>query len=156
MEILVEFVRPVSREKILHNLRNVKKCFPMLRHFISQVTDDRYYLKDEKGNIVAEIEFIIVEDAQAVKFQDFRGKYKEDVERMISFRLIEEIGEKAFIFNKEKKYRIYFSLDGFFLLERNKIYKIGLDYEKIVAISLGQVPRELKVGQKVAVGNSTC
>ncbi len=128
----------------------------MLRHFISQVTDDRYYFKDEKGNIVAEIEFIIVEDAQAIKFQDFRGKYKEDVERMISFRLIEEIGEKAFIFNKEKKYKVYFSLDEFFLIEKKGVYKIGLDYNKLMKVEGYRIPRELKVGQKVAVGNSTC
>jgi hypothetical protein len=152
MKINVQFTGPVSAEKMRHNLRHLKKNMPVLRHYISEVTEDRYYLKDEKGNAVAELKYFILGEKQAISFSDFRGKHQSEIEKMLSFRFVEEVGEKAFIHNMEKKSKMYFDLSEYFLIEKDGVYKVGLDCDKLIAIESYRVPRELKT----AVGNSTC
>lgn len=146
MKINVQFTVPVSAEKMKHNLRHLKKNVPVLRHYISELTEDKYYLKDDNGNAVSELSYFILEEKQAITFSDFQGKHKEEVEEMLNFRFPEEVGEKAFIHNREKKTKIYFSLEEFFLIEKEGVYKIGLDNNKLMKVEGYRIPRELKVG----------
>ncbi|MFZ2226485.1 MAG: hypothetical protein WA064_03445 [Candidatus Moraniibacteriota bacterium] len=145
MKINVQFTQPVSAEKMRHNLRHLKKNIAVLRHYIAEVTEDKFYLKDEKGNAVAELNYFILEEKQAISFSDFRGKHQSEIEQMLSFRFAEEVGEKAFIHNLEKKTRIYFDLAEYFLIEKGKVYKIGLDCDKLIEIESYRVPRVLKM-----------
>ena len=145
MKINVQFTQPVSAEKMRHNLRHLKKNIAVLRHYIAEVTEDKFYLKDEKGNAVSELKYFILEEKQAISFSDFRGKHQGEIEQMLSFRFAEEVGEKAFIHNLEKKTRIYFDLNEYFLIEKGKVYKIGLDCDKLMEIESYRVPRVLKM-----------
>lgn len=149
MNIIIQFVSPVSEGRFLANLRNVKKNCSMLRHYVAEVVEDKnkFYLSDQNGNAVSEFDYYFLEEKQAIRFENFRGKYKEEIEKMLSFRLVEEIGEKAFVCDKEKKMKLFFDLDEFFLIEKKGVYKIGTDYERIIKIESYRVPREVKMSQ---------
>jgi len=145
MKINVQFTQPVSAEKMRHNLRHLKKSIAVLRHYIAEVTEDKFYLKDEKGNAATELKYFILEEKQAISFSDFQGKHQSEIEGMLSFRFPEEVGEKAFIHNLEKKTKIYFDLMEYFLIEKDRVYKIGLDCDKLIEIESYRVPRVLKM-----------
>lgn len=148
MRIIIQFVHPLKKERLLADLRHAKKTCAVLRHYIAEVTDDKYYLKDQNGNAVCEFDYLIVENDRAVVFENFRGKLQSDVERMLQFKIPELSCEKAFIFNTEKKMKLFFTLDAFFLIEEgNTFYKIGRDHEAIMPIGAGMIPRELRNGE---------
>lgn len=148
MRIIIQFLNPINVGRVLEELTHVKKGCAVLRHYISEVTDDKYYLKDQNGNLVAEFEYMISEDEDAVVFENFRGQLQEDIRRMLQFKLVERCCEKAFVFDTEKKTKLFFTLDNFFLIEKNNtFYKMGLDYEAIMPVSIGMVPKELKLPQ---------
>ena len=148
MELKVEFKTLVSAEKMKHNLRHLKKSIPVLRHYISELTEDKYCLMtDDRKNNIAELKYEIKGDT--ICFSDFQGKHQCEIEEMLTFRFTESIGERAYIYNLDKKMIIYFDLDEYFLVEKDRVYKIGTDNQKIIEIGQNRVPRELRSG----VGN---
>jgi hypothetical protein len=68
---------------------------------------------------------------------------------MLSFSFPEEVGEKCYVDNLEKKWRAFFDFSEWFLMEEDKTWKIGRDREKLIEVELYHIPREARVG----VGN---
>lgn len=144
MKITIQFTREVSKEKMLHNLRSVKKIIPRLRSYAFEIDEHEYVFKDEKWKAVCEFGYSIDEETHVIHFNDFKGGLKEEVEKMLVFDFPEEVGEKCFVFNQEKKWKMYFSLSEWFLIEKNKVFKIGPDREKLMEIELYRVPLEAR------------
>ena len=144
MQIIIQFVHPILKEKIMLNLRNVKKITPNLKQYMPKITDENFQLLDEESKKVVEFDVFFVEETHAVSFENFKGKLNEDVRKMLMFQLVEMIGEKAFVFEKQKKIKFYFGLDNFFLIEKGKYFKLGMDYEKLIETELYHVPLEAR------------
>lgn len=144
MEIIIQSVGVISEGRLLMNLRHVKKECPVLRHYISEITEDKYLLKDEQGNIVAEFDYFILDDNRTIKFENFRGKFQEEIKKMLMFNFVEMNAEKSFLFEKIKKIKIYYSLEDFWLIEKKKVFKIGIDHEKIIEVEQYHIPTELR------------
>lgn len=151
MKITIQFVEAVSKEKMLHNLRNVKKIIPGLRSYPFEITEEKYLIKNEEGRIIAEWRHFVDEKTHVISFDKFKGELKEEIEKMLIFDFPEEVGEKCFVFNQEKKWKMYFSINEWFLIEKNKVFKIGPDREKLIEIELYHVPIEARE----TVGNLT-
>ncbi len=128
--------------RISHNLFNVHKAFPVLKHCIRQIDENSgmYYLRNDAGEIMAECHFEVSDDQ--IAFTLFDGKLKNDLQKMFMFRLAEEIGEKAHI--TTEKMVLFFDLDNFFLREKDKSFKIGTDYESIIPVEKYHIPLEIR------------
>ena len=150
MRIIIKFVNPVRKEKVLHNLRNVKKITPILKNYIPQIHNYKFSLLDENQKEVCSCKLLFPEEGNIFLFSGFSGDYQKEFEKMLTQTLIEEIGEKAFIrtFIGEKKVELYYDLDDFFVASKGKIYQLGSDGEKLLEIEAGRVPREIKGGIK--------
>jgi hypothetical protein len=144
MEIIIQSVGEISAGRLSMNLRHVKKECPVLRHYACEITDDKYLLKDEQGNIVCEFDYFILDDNKTIKFENFRGQFQSEIEKMLMFKFVEMNAEKTFVFEKVKKMKLYYSLEDFWLIEKKKVYKLGTDYEKIIEVELYHVPEELR------------
>jgi|GEM_PF-2216163 len=144
MKIIIEFLEPIRKEKFLQNLRNVKKNCQVVRHYISEVKDGKYYLTDQSGNAVFEMDYFFSEEERAVSFEGFRGKHTEEVKEMLMFKLVDEIGIKAFIGEKEKKIKMFYDMDNFYLIEKKGIFKVANDNDRLIAIEPHRLPKELK------------
>jgi len=145
MEIIIQSVNEISAGRMLMNLRHVKKECPVLRHYVSEITDDKYLLRDEQGNIVAEFDYLILDDNRTIRFENFRGQFQEEIKKMLMFNFVEMNAEKTYVFEKEKKVKLYYSLEDFWLIEKKKkVYKIGIDHEKIIEVELYHIPTELR------------
>lgn len=150
MFVTVTFTTGNLEAKILHNLPHVHKTYPVLKHCIRQIDDNNgmYYLKNDEGEIVAQCHFEV--DDNEIRFALFDGKLKKDLQKMLMFRLAEEIGEKAYITTERMK--LFYDLDNFFLIEKDGSYKIGMDYESIITVEKYHIPLEIRNFQ--GVGNS--
>lgn len=130
--------------RILHNLPHVNKTFPVLKHCIRKIDPDSqmYYLRNDKGETVAECHFEI--DGNQLSFTLFSGKWKKELQKMLKFYLAEELSEKAYITTKEAN--LYYDLENFFLLmeKDGKNYKIGTDYESIIPVDIKHIPLEIR------------
>ena len=144
MKIIIEFLEPIRKEKFLQNLRQVKKNCQILRHYISEVTDDKYYLTDQSGNAVFEMDYFFSEEDRAVSFEGFRGKHAEEVKEMLMFKLVENIGSKAFIGESEKKIKMFYDMDNFYLIEKKGIFLVANDNDRLIAIEPHRLPKELR------------
>ena len=142
MFVTVTFPVGNLESKILHNLPHIHKTFPVLKHCIRQIDNDSgmYYLRNDDGEIVAECHFETSNDQ--ICFTLFNGKWKKDLQKMFMFRLAEEIGEKAYI--TTERMNLFFDLDNFFLMEKNKRFKIGTDYESIIPVNNYHIPLEIR------------
>jgi len=144
MKIEVRFDVPVSKERMLHNLRNVKKIVPILKSHLFEIIDEKYLVKDDEGKVISEFKYLIDEETHAIHFDKFKGKLKEEIEKMLTFDFPEEVGEKCLVFDYEKKRKMYFSLSEWFLMEKNKTYKVCLDRQKLVEVELYHIPLEAR------------
>jgi hypothetical protein len=143
MEIKIQFVSPVSRGRLEHCLKNVKKIVPSLRGYLFEVLEDKYLIKDEDGSVLAEFKYFVDESTNVICFDSFKGKFKDELEKMLVFDFAEEVGLKGFVFNKQKKWKMYF--DGeWFLIEKSGVYKIGLDREKLMKVDGYRIPLEVR------------
>lgn len=142
MFVTIAFTRGGLEGKILHNLPHAHKTFPVLKHCIRQIDDNSgmYYLRNNEGEVVAECHFEVSDDQ--VSFTLFAGKWKKDLQKMFTFCLAEEIGEKAYI-NTEKA-KLFYDLDNFYLIEKDRSYKIGMDYESIIPVDIKHIPLEIR------------
>lgn len=126
----------------MHNLPHIHKTYPVLKHCIRQIDDNSgmYYLRNDAGEIMAECHFEVGDDQ--VCFTLFAGKLKNELQKMFTFLLAEEIGEKAHI--TTDKMVLFFDLDNFFLREKDKSFKIGTDYESIISVEKYHIPLEIR------------
>jgi hypothetical protein len=144
MKIIIQFVEAVSKEKMLHNLRNVKKIIPSLRSYPFEITDEKYLVKNDEGKVFVEWRYFVDEKTHVISFDKFKGELKDEVEEMLIFDFPEEMGEKCFVFNQEKKWKMYFSINEWFLIEKNKVFKIGADREKLMEMEKYRIPLETR------------
>ena len=149
MKIKTQFVSPVSKEKMLHNLRNVKKIIPSLRQYLFEVTEEKYLMKNDEGKVVAEFRYLIEVETHVIHFDKFKGEKQEEIKKMLIFSFPEEVGEKCYVDNLEKNWKAFFDFSEWFLMEEDKTWKIGRDREKLIEVELYHIPREARVG----VGN---
>lgn len=142
MFVIITFKRDNLEPRILHDLPHIHKTYPVLKHCIRQIDNDNgmYYLKDDGGEIVAQCHFEV--DDNEIRFALFDGKWKKDLQKMLTFYLAEEVGEKAYI-NTEKM-NLYYDLENFYLIEKDKIFKIGSDYESIITVEKYHIPLEIR------------
>jgi hypothetical protein len=142
MFVTIVFTRGGLEGRISHNLINVHKAFPVLKHCIRQIDENSgmYYLRNNEGKAVAECHFEVSDDQ--IAFTLFAGKLKDDLQKMFTFLLVEEIGEKAHI--TTDKMVLFFDLDNFFLREKDKSFKIGTDYESIISVEKYHIPLEIR------------
>ncbi len=128
--------------RIQHNLPHAHKQFPVLKHCIRQINPDSqtYYLKNDNGETVAECHFQI--DGNQLSFTLFKGKWKKDLQKMLKFHLVEDLAEKARIHCEDSE--LYYDLDNFFLVEKDRNFKIGTDYESIIAVDIKHIPLEIR------------
>lgn len=89
---------------------------------------------------MAECHFEVSDDQ--IAFTLFGGELKKDLQKMFTFLLVEEIGEKAYI--TTEKMVLFFDLDNFFLREKDKSFKIGTDYESIITVDNYHIPLEIR------------
>jgi hypothetical protein len=142
MFITITFTKDNLEARILHNLPHVHKTFPVLKHCIRQIDENSqmYYLRNDAGEIVAECHYQI--DENQLSFTLFNGKWKKDLQKMFTFLLVEEIGEKAYI--ATEKMNLFYDFDNFFLMEKDKSFKIGTDYESIITVDSYHIPLEIR------------
>jgi hypothetical protein len=142
MFLTITFTKENLEARILHNLPHVHKTFPVLKHCIRQIDSDSgmYYLKNDNGEVVAECHFQV--DSNQISFTLFAGKWKKDLQKMFMFYLAEELVEKAYI-NTEKA-KLFYDLDNFYLIEKDRSYKIGMDYESIIPVDIKHIPLEIR------------
>lgn len=129
--------------RVRHNLPHVNKTFPVLKHCIRQIDEnsDMYFLRNDAGEVVAECHFEF--NSNQLSFTLFNGKLESDLQKMLMFRLVEELAEKAYI-NTEKA-KLFYDLECFFLYEDDgKKYKIGTDYESIIPVDIKHIPLEIR------------
>lgn len=155
MKIKIEFQEPVFREKILHNLRNVKKLIPKLRQYPHEVLDDKFLIKNETFEVIAEFDFEI-KNERIILFNNFKGSDLEDeVKKMLMFNLAEDIGERCFVIDEERRIKLFENFGEWFLLEKGKMYKLGRDKERLSEVELYHVPKWAKENREQAVGKLT-
>jgi hypothetical protein len=143
MFINVSFLWDVSVGRVLSDLRNVKKNYTPLRKYICQADENSglYSLLDEEGNLVAQCHFQT--SSNGIAFTLFRGKEKEELFRMLNFRLVEDIGEKAHVMSRDSNF--FFDLQNFFLKKKGKYYILGNDYEKLIPVKeMYRIPQEIR------------
>ena len=128
--------------RIRHNLPHVHKTFPVLKHCIRQIDENSqmYFLRNDAGEAVAECHFQI--DGNQLSFTLFDGEWKKDLQKMLLFYFVEELAEKAYIATEKAK--LYYDLDNFFLIEKDRTYKIGTDYESIIPVDIKHIPLEIR------------
>lgn len=143
MMTVITFTREVSSERVLHNLSNIHKTYTPLRRYIRDLNrgSGMYSLKNDAGEIVAECHVDVFESQ--VSFTLFKGELKKELQKMIVFRLVEEMSEKGYV--STEKMNLYYDLDNFFLIEKEAIFKIGLDYETILPVEIGHIPVEIRL-----------
>lgn len=149
--VLIQFLREVREEKILHNLRNIKKGYPHFRDYVSRITNldslPEYHLKDVEGKMIASCKFEIHDDS--VFFLDFKGD--KELKQMLHVKLVEDIGEKCFS-TKDESVSLFFDLADFYLYEKGKYYKLARDGNRLIRVEGYHVPNELKNRQKSDCG----
>lgn len=141
--VLIQFLREVQEEKILHNLRNIKKSYPHFRDCVSQIKSfdgiPEYSLTDAEGKNVASCKFEIHDSL--VCFFDFKGD--KELKFMLHTNLVEDIGEKCFS-TKDKDVSVFFDLADFYLFEKGQYYKLARDGNRLIKVEGYHVPNELK------------
>ena len=141
--VLIQFLREVNEEKMLHNLRNIKKGYPHFRDNVSRITNlesmPEYILEDVEGKMTASCKFEIHDCS--VHFFDFKGD--QELKFMLHTNLVEDIGEKCFS-TKDKDVSLFFDLDDFYLSENGKYYKLARDGNRLIRVEGYHVPNELK------------
>ena len=142
MFVTIVFTRGGLENKIRHNLPHANKSFPVLKHCKREIDENSgmYYLKNDEGKIMAECHFEVDDDQ--VGFTLFAGEWKNDLQKMLTFYLAEGICEKAYI--TTDKVKMFYDLDNFFLMEEGGNYKIGMDYESIIAVDIKHIPLEIR------------
>jgi len=142
MFVIITFTKEDLEGRILHNLPHIHKNFPILKHCIRQIDENSgmYYLRNDEGETVAECHFEI--NGNQLSFTLFVGKWQEDLQKMFIFRLVEELGEKAYI--TTEKMKLFYDLENFFLIEKDKSFKIGTDYESIISVEEYHIPVEIR------------
>jgi hypothetical protein len=149
--VLIQFLREVNEEKILHNLRNIKKRYPYFRDYVSRITNleslPEYILEDVEGKMIASCKFEIHDSS--VCFFDFKGD--KELKQMLHVDLVEDIGEKCFS-TKGKSISLFFDLTDFYLCEKGEYYKLARDGNRLIKVERYHVPNELKNRQKSDCG----
>jgi len=142
MFVTIAFTKEDLEGRILHNLPHIHKTFPVLKHCIRQIDPDSqmYYLRNDAGETVAECHYQI--DGNQLSFTLFNGKWKKDLHKMLMFYLVEELAEKAYI--TTEKINLFYDFDNFFLMENDKSFKIGTDYESIIPVDIKHIPLEIR------------
>ena len=129
--------------RVRHNLPHVNKTFPVLKHCIRQIDDasGMYYLRNDAGEVVAECHFEF--NGNQLSLTLFNGELKNDLQKMMKFRLVEELAEKAYIDTENAHF--FYDLENFFLYEDDgSKYKIGTDYESIIPVDIKHIPLEIR------------
>ena len=141
--IIIQFLREVSAGRLFHNLKDVKKIHPVFRRYISEITEDKYLIKDEE-KIVAECRFDIsdLETLCEVQFDNLKGD-EESLKKLVVFTLPRYIDERAFIADSNGL-GYYFDATNHFLIDGDKCYLIGNDDEKLIPIEHYRLPVEVK------------
>lgn len=142
MLVIITFTKNNLEGRILHNLPHIHKTFPILRHYIREIDGNSgmYYLRSDDGENVTQCHFEI-SDSQ-LSFTLFDGKLKKELQKMLIFRLVEKLAEKAYIVTE--KMNLFYDLKNFFLIEKDKSYKIGTDYESIIPVDIKHIPLEIR------------
>lgn len=138
----ITFTKDDLEGRILHNLPHVHKTYPVLKHCIRQIDENSqmYYLRNDDGETVAQCHYQI--DGNQLSFTLFDGKWKKDLQKMFMFYLVEELAEKAYIVTE--KMNLFYDLENFFLMEKDKSFKIGTDYESIIPVDIKHIPLEIR------------
>ena len=142
MFITITFTKEDLAGRIRHNLPHVHKTFPVLKHLIREINEDSgmYYLRNDNGEVMAECHFEI--NGNQISFTLFEGKLKKDLQKMLRFYLTEELAEKAYVTTEEMN--LFYDLENFFLMEGDKRFKIGSDYESIILVDIKHIPLEIR------------
>lgn len=142
MFVTITFTKNDLEARIIHNLPHIHKTYPVLKHCIRQIDEDSgmYYLRNDEGKVMAECHFQI--DGNQLSLTLFKGDEKERLQKMMMFYLVEELAEKAYI--TTEKMSLFYDLDNFFLMEKDKSFKIGADYESIIPVDIKHIPLEIR------------
>ena len=109
-----------------------------------EITENKYLMKNDDGKVIVEFSYLVDEETNVIHFDKFKGDKKAEIEKMLIFDFPEETGEKCFAYNHEKKWKLYFSLSEWFLIEKNKVFKVGPDREKLMEMELYRIPLEAR------------
>ncbi|MDD5489300.1 MAG: hypothetical protein PHP25_01280 [Candidatus Moranbacteria bacterium] len=131
-------MKPVNREKFLHNLVNVKKRNPHYKHCLHKMILEaenkvsfQVFDNNKKSIVYCDIDFYPDDNLVDIECQPCDP---EKLESLLVFDLLEAINEKAAVRFVDTK--IYFAGDASFFVtderKKEKVYRISRDRERLL------------------------